>query len=398
MQRKDEDKEILLVDDELQILKSLKRLFVDTDYEIFTANSGKEALDILANEKINLVITDMRMPIMDGLELLRKIQESYPHVLRVILSGYSEKNTILTALKKNLAKLYIMKPWDNSSLLQAVSQIFENENILCDDKLMELINNTEELPAFKKSYHRIMDLIDNSGDIEEIANAIEKDPAITIKILHIINAAFYELKTGDVRQAIEILGLSTTRNIILGTATMDSFAMDSDNVSRLEMIKKHSFVCNQILNIIYEKLLNKKLSETESSAGLLHNIGVALFFKIFSIQYTEIFQEIEKEKCDLLELEVDSLSASHQQAGAYLLKCWGIPSPIVEAALYHHTPFDERISNHELIYAVNIAQHYAKILMDKQFSDAFDLNVFDALGICQSQLEKELLLFFENRN
>lgn len=391
MQNNHTDKKILFVDDEVQILKSLNRLFMDTDYELFTADSGKVALAILANEKIDLVITDMRMPVMDGFELLQKIQEAHPTVLRIILSGYSEKKTILSALQKNLAKLYIMKPWDNNLLLEVVNQIFETENILCDENLIHLIHNTDDLPTLKTSYNQILNLLDNNAELGKIAKIIEKDPAIATKLLHIINSAFYDIKTGNIKQAIALLGFSTTRNIVLATSVVDSFAMKDMYGVQLGIIWNHSFICSQILNIIYKKLLNKKLSEIESSAGLLHNIGMALFFKNFPEKYIEIFRSIKKSKFDLLELERDFVNVTHQQAGAYLLKWWEIPYPIVEAALYHHTPFATGIINHELIYAVNIAQHYANTFVGNQLSDELDLNVFDALGIRKSQLEEELV-------
>lgn len=383
-------KKILFVDDEIQILKSLNRLFMDTEYEIFTAGSGEEALEILANETIDLVITDMRMPVMDGFQLLQKIKELYPNVLKIILSGYSEKNTILDALQKNLAKLYILKPWDNDKLILLVDQIFETENILRDVNLIHLINNTDELPTIEKSYLNIMNLIDSNADLSIIASAIEKDQAIATKILHIINSAFYEVKTGSVKQAIALLGLSTTRNIVLATSIVDSFATHKLYGSRIEKLWNHAFICSKILNIIYEKLLNKKLSELESSAGLLHNIGTVLFLKIFPEKYIEIFCRTEKEKSNLLQIELESLNVTHQQAGGYLLKWWEFPYPIVEAALYHHTPFASGIINRELIYAVNIAQHYASIILNLQVLDTFNPQVFEALEINQNQLEEAI--------
>jgi len=383
-------KTILFVDDELPILKSLNRLFMDTEYEVLTAGSGDEALEVLADEKVDIVITDMRMPVMDGYQLLEKIKERHPNVLRIILSGYSEKNTILAALQKNLAKLYILKPWDNNKLILLVDQIFETENILHDSNLLDLINNTDELPTLKSSYLQIMDLIDNDADLVKIASAIERDHSVATKVLHIINSAFYEVKTGSVKHAIAFLGLSNIRNILLATSIVDSFNMSGIYGTRLEMLWNHSFICSKIVNIIYEKLLNKKLSESESSAGLLHNIGIVLLLKIFPEKYIEIFRRTEKEKNNLLQIEQETLHVTHQQAGGYLLKWWELPYPIVEAALYHHTPFATGIINHELIYAVNIAQHYASIILKNQLSDTFDPSVFSALGITQSQLEQEI--------
>jgi HD-like signal output (HDOD) protein/ActR/RegA family two-component response regulator len=386
----DTSKKILFVDDEVQILRSLNRLFMDTDYEVFTAGSGEEALEFLANEKVDLVITDMRMPVMDGCQLLQKIKELQPTALRIILSGYSEKNTILEALQKNIAKLYILKPWDNNKLVQLVGQIFETESILRDGNLLGLINNTDELPTLKSSYRQMMDLIDNDGDLVKIASAIERDQTVAAKILHIINSAFYEVKTGSVKHAIAFLGLSNVRNILLATSIVDSFNMSGIYGTRLEMLWNHAFLCSKIVNIIYGKLLNKKLSESETSAGLLHNIGIVLLLKIFPEKYIEIFHRTEKEKQNLLQIEQEYLNVTHQQIGGYLLKWWELPYPIVEAALYHHTPFATGIINHELLYAVNIAQHYASIILKNQLSDTFDPTVFSALGITQSQFEQEI--------
>lgn len=389
-------KKILFVDDEVQILRSLNRLFMDTEYEVFTAGSGEEALELLINEHVDLVITDMRMPIMDGCQLLQQIKELHPNALRIILSGYSDKNTILAALQKNIAKLYILKPWDNTKLLLLIDQIFETESILRDGNLLGLINNADELPTLKSSYRQIMDLIDNEGDLVKIANAIEKDPTVAAKILQIINSAFYEVKTGSLKHAIAFLGLSHIRNILLATSIVDSFNMSDIYGTRLEMLWNHSFLCSKIVNMMYGKLLNKKLSESEASAGLLHNIGIVLLLKIFPENYLEIFHSIEKGKNNLLQIEEESLAVTHQQTGGYLLKWWELPYPIVEAALYHHTPFASGIINHELIYAVNVAQHYASVILKNQFSDTFDPYVFSALGIAQNQFEQELSCLLSN--
>jgi len=391
------NKKILFVDDELPILKSLNRLFMDTEYEVFTAESGKIALEILATEKIDMVITDMRMPTMDGYQLLKKVKELHPGSLRIILSGYADKNTILEALQQNIAKLYILKPWDNDKLISLVNQLFETEDILRGSNLLGLINNVDELPTLKSSYRQIMDLIDSDADLVKISSAIEKDHSVTTKILHIINSAFYEVKTGSVKHAIAYLGLSTLRNILLATSIVDSFNMNGTYGTRLEMLWNHAFLCSKIVNIIYEKLLQKKLSENETSAGLLHNIGIVLLFKLYPEKYINIFRRVEKEKSDVLQIELESLGVTHQQTGGYLLRWWELPYPIVEAALYHHTPFATGIINRQLIYAVNIAQYYASIILKDPSTATFDSSVFEALGIIQSQFEQEISHLFVNK-
>ena len=123
-------KRILFVDDEPLILKSITRVFIETDYDLLTARGGKEALNLLENNEVNLVISDMRMPCMDGYELLSKVKMLYPNIIRIILSGYSDEKIVLNALEKNIAKIYIFKPWDNDRLLEIINELFHTKNAL----------------------------------------------------------------------------------------------------------------------------------------------------------------------------------------------------------------------------------------------------------------------------
>ena len=87
---------VLLVDDEPSILKSLKRLFIDTDYKFFTATSGEQGLELCEKEEFALIITDYRMPQMTGVEFLAKVKEKYPDTIRIVLSGYADVEAIHT--------------------------------------------------------------------------------------------------------------------------------------------------------------------------------------------------------------------------------------------------------------------------------------------------------------
>lgn len=116
-------KSILFVDDEKPILRSLSRLFFQTDYEVFTAESVEYALKILKSTKIDLVVSDMRMPGMQGNEFLEIVKEKYPHIERLILSGYADEQLVIDALENNLASTYMFKPWVNSEMLNTVSQL-----------------------------------------------------------------------------------------------------------------------------------------------------------------------------------------------------------------------------------------------------------------------------------
>lgn len=113
-----ENRTVLFVDDEKNILKSLRRVFMGDSFNMLFANSGKEALEILNQHEVHVVMTDMRMPEMSGLDLLRQVRKDYPHIVRVVLSGYTQVTTLLTAINQGEIFKYITKPWENESELR----------------------------------------------------------------------------------------------------------------------------------------------------------------------------------------------------------------------------------------------------------------------------------------
>ena len=106
-----EKRTILFVDDEDKILRSLKRGLRDEPYRTLFATSGQEALEILKHEDVHVLVTDMRMPEMTGLELLRSVKKDYPHIIRMVLSGYTQVTTLLTAINEGEIFRFITKPW-----------------------------------------------------------------------------------------------------------------------------------------------------------------------------------------------------------------------------------------------------------------------------------------------
>jgi DNA-binding NtrC family response regulator len=106
-----ESKTVLFVDDEERLLSSLKRGLIDESYKCLFANSGAQALELLSKNTVQVIVTDMRMPEMNGLELLCKVREKYPDIIRIVLSGYTQITTLLTAINEGHIYKYITKPW-----------------------------------------------------------------------------------------------------------------------------------------------------------------------------------------------------------------------------------------------------------------------------------------------
>lgn len=121
-----EERTVLFVDDEEKILRALKRGLLDEPYKKLFAGSGKEALEILQKNEVHILITDMRMPEMSGLELLRDVRKEYPNIVRMVLSGYTQVTTLLTAINQGEIYRYITKPWQlEEEFKPAVRQAIE---------------------------------------------------------------------------------------------------------------------------------------------------------------------------------------------------------------------------------------------------------------------------------
>jgi HD-like signal output (HDOD) protein len=375
-------KSILFVDDERNILKSLNKAFENTDYEVIFAEGGEEAIEILGQRPVNLIITDVKMPNMDGFELLQKVKRSYPLVLRVALSGYSDNKRVFDALDNNLVKIYMLKPWNSKDLLATIDRLFHLEETFEDKKLLQLINELSELPTVPSLYSTLVHLVEKDAPIEQIANVIEEDQSIASRILKVANSAFYAAKTGSVHQAIMYIGLTNVKNIILTNAVFSNFMADK---AKMDMVWRHVNVTNKLINEIYKLCLDKKMPNTFASSGLLHDIGKVVIMHHLGDRYDEITMALEENsEIQLSDEEKRILGVDHQKVGGYLLNWWGIPLPIVEASMYHHDPLDSNIMNTELVGVVHIANHYAYEIVkkegDKQ-SAKLNEGIFEKLGI-----------------
>lgn len=120
---------LLFVDDEANVLSSLKRLFRPYGYRIFTAEGGAQALEIMQRETIDLVISDMRMPEMNGAQFLQKVNEKWPDTVRILLTGYAEIEATIDAINKGHIYRYIAKPWEDNDIVLSIQHALRHKEL-----------------------------------------------------------------------------------------------------------------------------------------------------------------------------------------------------------------------------------------------------------------------------
>lgn len=123
---------ILCVDDERNVLRSLERIFLDDDYEIVTAGSGDEGLEIMseAGDSFQVVVSDYRMPVMNGVEFLKAVYERWPDTVRIVLSGYADAGAIVAAINEGHIYKFIPKPWNDEELRVTIQNCLERYFLL----------------------------------------------------------------------------------------------------------------------------------------------------------------------------------------------------------------------------------------------------------------------------
>ena len=144
---------LLFVDDESSILSSLKRLFRPQGYRILTAGSGAEGLAVLEKEPVDLVVSDMRMPEMDGAQFLEQVRSRWPNALRILLTGYADISSTVAAINRGEIYRYISKPWDDNEIVLTVREALEHQRLASENvRLNDLTQKqNEELKSLNAS-------------------------------------------------------------------------------------------------------------------------------------------------------------------------------------------------------------------------------------------------------
>jgi len=380
-------KRILIVDDEVQILKALSRMFLETDCEIYTAENGMDALKIIETTELDMIISDMRMPVLDGYKLLSIVKEKYPKIIRIILSGYADEKSMYKAILHNVARFYIFKPWDNTLFLQKIEKLFADDNVLNSVELMNTIKDMGCTSSIPDNCQKMIKLIEEE-DIDSVIAEIEKDADISELLIQVSKSAVYGVMPNTVKQAAIYIGLPNLKSFMHWACVVSVTKLTNDIEHKPELLWTHAYLTNRIFLFFYEAFLHKQPPESTMFAGLLHNIGLIILMR--SLQKKGSIDQSKLTIDDFVQLENGDYSLKHQEIGAHFLDLWDLSFPMYEVALYHHRPVENSVIFDELVSAVHIAQIYAWKTLGATNTDPVDETIFEKLGFSSNEFERRL--------
>ena len=353
-------KKILFVDDDPRILSGLERMLFHLvgSWEMHFSTSGEEALELLEQKEFDLIVSDLRMPSMDGCTLLTEVKERWPHVVRVILSGQTETAKALRSVV--VAHQFLSKPCDPNRLEEVIRRTCSLRDMLYKKTLQEAIGKIDTLPLRPRLYQELVKLLqDPEVSFESLARLIKTDVSVSSKVLRMVNSAFIGLaqQINSVRDAVAYLGTTMIKNLVL---TAELFRTPKNPQStRLDMEWEQSHALR--VGAIAELLLSdtKESSEEAFTAGLLHDVGKIVMAVSMPEEFGRTLDLTDKEGLSYCEIEQDLYGASHAEIGAYFLGVWGLPYSIVEAVAFHHKPVLAAQPDLELSDVVSISNRLA---------------------------------------
>lgn len=356
-------RQILFVDDEPKVLHGLKRMLriFRHEWELAFAENGREALEIMEKQSFEVVVSDMRMPVMNGVQLLGQIKKRYPKVVRIILSGESDQGKIMEAVR--ISHQFLSKPCDPAVLKSAISRTCNLFDLLNSNTIKRAVSGMESLPSMPAIYSEIMDEFQSRDvSIQRIGRIISKDMAMTTKILQLVNSAFFCLPrhVSSPMQAVVLLGLDIIKSLALTINVFKQFDQKKIPAFFFEHLWDHSLITGRIAKDIASEENKEKTSIDQAFlAGLLHDVGKLALASSFSEQYRDVIALTRKGDVSYCDCETEIFGITHAEVGAYMMGLWGLPVPLVEAIAFHHSP---------------------QTCGDKQFSPLTAVHIANALG------------------
>lgn len=352
---------ILVVEGDGRILESIRQASPDSPHEYLTAVSGAEALKLIKEQAIHLVVSDMRLQDMDGCAFLSQVKSARHRTMRIVLSERTDEAAVMEAIQHSYAMAHLLKPADGAEINALIDKLLATQTLLADNPLQPAVVSLTQMPTLPDVHRKLIRALEQDISLKDAAVELERDPTISAKILHLANSAFYGLHTGSIAQAVKYLGLNTIHSLVLTTAYMDLFAIEKTH-DALRRIWNHAALTNTILHNLHARLGLGRVPDSAAAAGLLHNIGIpCLLWTRGHLTGTTVPGEYLS-SMNILRTEESIFNTTHTIVGGFLLHLWDLPFDIVESAMYHHDPTDPRIVNRQLAASVHIAQHAASRL------------------------------------
>ena len=375
-------KRIIIVDDDNNILMGLKRALRKQrrDWDMFFLDSGEKVLAFLSEEPCDAIISDMRMPEMDGAKLLDEVSRRHPEMIRFILSGHSDQEMVMKTVGSS--HQYLSKPCDPDLLKSKLDDAFRLRDILSSTHIRKVVAGMTHIPSIPSVYKDVVRELDSpDSSLVDIGRVIEKDPLMSSKILQLANSAYFGVGRNLTRplDAVSYLGFDTLKSVLLTEGVFSQFDSTIIPALSIDEVRHRSTIVSQLARSIASMVDDDTaLANQAFLSGLIHEMGVLILAANLPGEYTTVLSEVSS-GVSLFQAEQTVLGTTNAQVGACILGLWGIDREVVAAVAFQNEPWLSSMEKFSALSALSIALNIFR-MSGNCAGDKFDSKMLDYIN------------------
>ncbi len=354
---------IIFVDDDPNVLSGLRRRVraKRPNWRLQFCDNGQEVLDLLqSHHSADVIVSDMRMPVMDGAELFRTVSQKYPEIGRILLSGYADEHANL--LGTSATHHFLMKPCDDQSIINAIERALILRSYLRDPYLLGVMSCLPAHYLSPASFRNMQVTLYQNGPVSEqnLSNyAMDHRECVTfIKHYAQREGLISEHSKPTLHHLFEVLGVESVKALTLlfeiyGNGDLETAENDSDLARTLIMAEIAAHLGRHDKNG-FENI------DASRAAALLAHIGSKLIDMVLPNQSVSARHIADKNQCDIISAEIDVMGISHAGLSACMAALWSFKHEIIEDIAFHHRPESAPSGRSSTLAVVYAAQHFAR--------------------------------------
>ncbi len=358
------------------------------EWKMEFVSRAADALTVIKSTQYDVIVSDLRMPEIDGLQLLETVREQSPKTLRIMLSGYADQP--LKTRASRCVHQFISKPCDAEALKAVIRRALALYDRLHSTEMSDVLSKLNSLPVLPKAYQEVIDMLGNpSCSLRRIGQVVSQDIGLSSKILQVVNNAFSSKgpRIVDPIHAVSFLGFKSSEALILTSGVFCELSPALNRRFCVDQLQEHCMRVGTIARAICSslKMADEDL-DVASMAGILHDAGKMILISRFPEEYDQALTDSRKRGFPCFGAERQVVVASHAELGGYLLDLWGLPNPIIEAVTYHHEPWlsvEQQFSVTDAVYIANHLDKQRMCSLADGFSEPLDMEYLAQRGVAE---------------
>ncbi|NOY91189.1 MAG: HDOD domain-containing protein [Deltaproteobacteria bacterium] len=327
---------VLFVDDDALMRRVLPRMLrlVVPDAECRVAESGADALSQIEAREPDLVISDLEMQPMDGVELLGEVQRRWPRIVRLVITG-EDAETVLGRLAP-VSHGLLPKPFEPKQLLEVYRRASRLSGSMNHPRIADLIGRSEELPAAPRVYRALLFVLTNPcSGAPEAGEVVARDPAIAAQVMRVASSPYFcrSRAPATLSEAVNRIGLSALEALVLSMEAHRSFPLGAGTIFDVEESQRQSLlVAHLARRLVHARPLAESGRPGDGAflAGLLHRVGSLALASRATALFAET-RALVSEGWPEVDAERRVLGVTQAEVGAQVLGLWGLSAEVVEA-------------------------------------------------------------------